>query len=179
MSDEDLLSMCLLLFMAGLDTVAMQLSYSMMHLATHDDDRQRLDGRAVAVPHRHRGISSLLRLRDTRSEGHPRQRLPRLSGQGRSDGLFPDSLGQPLPGRSSSTPTRCSSTGRSTVTSRSEPARTAAWDPIWPARSCRIGLMQWLARIPEFRSAGLAWVSSIHEHGGQIGLDNLPLEWDV
>ncbi len=41
-SDEDLLALCLLLFMAGLDTVAMQLSYSMLHLATHEEDRKRL-----------------------------------------------------------------------------------------------------------------------------------------
>jgi cytochrome P450 len=30
------------MFMAGLDTVAMQLSYSMYHLALHPDDRRRL-----------------------------------------------------------------------------------------------------------------------------------------
>jgi cytochrome P450 len=39
---ERLLSMCLLMFMAGLDTVAAQLSWSFYHLATHPKDRQRL-----------------------------------------------------------------------------------------------------------------------------------------
>lgn len=41
-TEADMLSFCLLMFMAGLDTVAMQLSYSMWHLARHDEDRRRL-----------------------------------------------------------------------------------------------------------------------------------------
>jgi cytochrome P450 len=40
----------------------------------------------------------------------------------------------------------------------------------------RIGLMGWHARIPEYR---LAEGAVIREHGGQIGLDNLPIEWDA
>src|SRR3546814_6469048 len=39
---EDLLSCLPLLFMAGLDTVAAQLSYGMHHLATNPADRERL-----------------------------------------------------------------------------------------------------------------------------------------
>lgn len=38
-SDEDILSCCLLLFMAGLDTVASALSLAMRHLALHPEDR--------------------------------------------------------------------------------------------------------------------------------------------
>jgi cytochrome P450 len=49
-SDEDILSCMLLLFMAGLDTVAAQLSYSFFHLATHDGDRKRLAGDPSLVP---------------------------------------------------------------------------------------------------------------------------------
>jgi cytochrome P450 len=41
-TDGDLLAFCLLMFMAGLDTVAMQLSFSMYHLALNPGDRQRL-----------------------------------------------------------------------------------------------------------------------------------------
>ncbi len=37
--DEDLLSWCLLMFMAGLDTVSIQLGYAFWYLATHPDDR--------------------------------------------------------------------------------------------------------------------------------------------
>ena len=39
---EQLVSFCLLLFLAGLDTVASQLGYSFFHLATHPEDRQRI-----------------------------------------------------------------------------------------------------------------------------------------
>jgi cytochrome P450 len=49
--DEDLLSCMLLLFMAGLDTVAAQLSYAFYHLANHDEDRQRLIDDPSQVPH--------------------------------------------------------------------------------------------------------------------------------
>jgi cytochrome P450 len=40
----------------------------------------------------------------------------------------------------------------------------------------RIGLMDWHARIPDYR---LVEGEPIREHGGQIGLDNLHLEWTV
>jgi cytochrome P450 len=50
-SDEGVLSCMLLLFMAGLDTVASQLSYSLHHLATHDEDRRRLVADPSLVPH--------------------------------------------------------------------------------------------------------------------------------
>ena len=39
---DDLLSWCLLMFMAGLDTVSIQLSYAFWHLATHPSDRERV-----------------------------------------------------------------------------------------------------------------------------------------
>ncbi|GAA1859110.1 cytochrome P450 [Pseudonocardia ailaonensis] len=41
-TDEEIQSLCLLLFMAGLDTVAMQTSFSFLHLATHPEDQQKL-----------------------------------------------------------------------------------------------------------------------------------------
>ena len=41
-SDDELVNCCLLLFLAGLDTVAMSLSYSMYHLATNDTDRKHV-----------------------------------------------------------------------------------------------------------------------------------------
>jgi cytochrome P450 len=41
-TDEALLSICLMLFLAGLDTVGAHLAYAMYHLATHIEDRRRL-----------------------------------------------------------------------------------------------------------------------------------------
>jgi cytochrome P450 len=49
-SDQDLLSCMLLLFMAGLDTVASQLSYSFLHLATHEADRKRVVAEPSIIP---------------------------------------------------------------------------------------------------------------------------------
>jgi cytochrome P450 len=48
--DDQLMSFCLLMFMAGLDTVAAQLSYMVLHLATHPDDRRRLVRKPDLVP---------------------------------------------------------------------------------------------------------------------------------
>lgn len=39
---EQLLSFCLLMFLAGLDTVSIQLTYSTWHLATHPEDRRQI-----------------------------------------------------------------------------------------------------------------------------------------
>lgn len=50
-SDNDLLSCMLLLFMAGLDTVASQLSYSFLHLAKHPADRLRIVSDPDVIPH--------------------------------------------------------------------------------------------------------------------------------
>lgn len=47
-TDEDLVNCCLLLFLAGLDTVAMSLSYAMYHLATNDADRKHVAETAAA-----------------------------------------------------------------------------------------------------------------------------------
>jgi cytochrome P450 len=58
-SDGDLMNCLLLLFMAGLDTVASQVSYIMLHLATHPDDRARLVAEPTLIP---RAIEEMLRV---------------------------------------------------------------------------------------------------------------------
>lgn len=49
-TDDELLQLCILLFLAGLDTVAAQLSYAFWHLATHDTDRARIAGDPGVIP---------------------------------------------------------------------------------------------------------------------------------
>jgi len=49
-TDADLLSLLVFLFMAGLDTVAIQLSYSFFHLATHAGDRERVVAEPGSIP---------------------------------------------------------------------------------------------------------------------------------
>ncbi|MDT4999307.1 MAG: hypothetical protein QOK12_1412, partial [Mycobacterium sp.] len=57
-NDLELLNCLLLLFMAGLDTVSNQLSYAMLHLATHPDDRARIVAEPELIP---RAVEELLR----------------------------------------------------------------------------------------------------------------------
>lgn len=57
-NDTDLLNCLLLLFMAGLDTVASQLSYAMLHLATHPADRARIAAEPTIIP---KAVEEMLR----------------------------------------------------------------------------------------------------------------------
>jgi cytochrome P450 len=174
-TDDELLSLFLLLFQAGLDTVASQLTYSMFHLATHDDDRRRLveDPSLIVI-----AIEEFLRYysfvptgRKVRKEGSiggcPVQpgemvQLP-LSSANRDENEFPNA-------------------------DRVLIDREPNWHIAFGAGPHRclgshlarqelcIGLADWHARVPEYQIApGVELV----EHGGMYGLDHLPLQWDV
>jgi cytochrome P450 len=58
-NDLELLNCLLLLFMAGLDTVAMESSYAMLHLATHPQDRRRIVSDPDIIPN---AVEELLRV---------------------------------------------------------------------------------------------------------------------
>jgi cytochrome P450 len=133
-SDEDLLAMCLLLFMAGLDTVAMQLSYAFLHLATHDDDRRRIVEDPTVIPS---AIEEFLRfysfvtpgrqaVEDTDFNGCPSERARWSTCRSpRPIGIL----------RRSRTPAASSSTGPTSGTSRSAQDRIDASERIWPGSS--------------------------------------------
>jgi cytochrome P450 len=57
-TDDDILNCLLLLFMAGLDTVAAELGYAFHHLATHHKDRQRIVAEPALIQH---AVEELLR----------------------------------------------------------------------------------------------------------------------
>src|SRR5262249_44476282 len=57
-TEADLMSLVQLLFLAGLDTGASQLSYTMWHLATHDEDRRAIVAEPELIP---AAIEELLR----------------------------------------------------------------------------------------------------------------------
>ncbi len=173
-SDEDLLSLCLLLFMAGLDTVAMQLSYSMLHLATHADDRRRLMAEPILWP---TAIEEFLRYYSFVTPGR------KIVQDGEFQGC-PIRAGQmvylPLVSANRD-PQEFSDAGK--VLIDREVNRHIAFG-VGPHRclgthlarqELRIGLVEWHARIPDYR---LAEGSAIVEHGGQVGLDNLDLVWN-
>jgi cytochrome P450 len=172
-SDADMMAFCLLMFMAGLDTVSTQLSYSVLHLATHEDDRARLNADpALLGP----AIEEFLRyyafvtpgrkvLHDTELAGQPIKAgemvfLP-LMAANRDEHEFPDA-------------------GR--VIIDRPPSRHLAFG-AGPHRclgshlarlELTIALREWQAAVPDYH---LDPATPIREHGGQIGLSNLPLTW--
>jgi cytochrome P450 len=174
-SDQDLLSFCLLMFTAGLDTVAAQLSYSTYHLALHPDDRRRLAADPALWPS---AIEEFLRYyafvspgrkatRDTEVGGCPVGAgqmvfLP-LASANRDEAEFPEANQVKIDRQNNrhlafgAGPHRCLG---------SHLAR----------RELMIGLTVWHQRIPEYR---LDPDVAITEHGRQVGLNNLPLVWDV
>ncbi len=173
--DQELLDFCLLMFMAGLDTVAAQLSYSFWHLATHVDDRNRIVADPSLIPG---AIEEFLRfysfvtpgrkvMSDTAIAGCPVKAgsmvyLPIVSAN-RDPREF-DNAGQVIIDRVDNRhiafgagPHRCLG---------SHLARA----------ELRVAMEMWHERVPNYRiQPGV----ELREHGGQIGLDNLPIEWDV
>ena len=77
MPDEDILNIFNQLMLAGLDTVKSALSYSFLHLATHDTDRRRVVDDPVDHPGRDRGVPARLSARHGGSQAQPGHRLPR------------------------------------------------------------------------------------------------------
>jgi cytochrome P450 len=172
-SRDDLLSWCLLMFMAGLDTVSIQLAYSYWHLATHDEDRRRIVEEPGVIP---AAIEELLRyyafvaparkvVTDVDFHGCPLRAgdmvLVPLSAATRDPQLFPEP-DRVILDRSPNNhiafgagPHRCLG---------SHLAR----------RELRIALEEWHRRIPEYR---LTEGVEVTEHGGMYGIDRLELSW--
>jgi cytochrome P450 len=174
-SDADMMAFCLLMFMAGLDTVNTQLTYSALHLATHDEDRRRInEDPSLLAP----AIEEFLRyysfvtpgrkvLQDTELAGVEIKAgemvfLP-LVAANRDENEFPN--------------------GSQVIIDRKENRHIAFG--AGPHRclgshlarlELNIALEEWHKRIPDYR---IDPSIPIREHGGQIGLSNLPLEWDV
>ncbi|WP_094294195.1 cytochrome P450 [Mycobacterium neumannii] len=171
-SDGDLLNCLLLLFMAGLDTVASQLSYAMLHLATHDEDRARIVAEPELIP---RAIEEMLRVypivqtarkatQDMEFHGCPVKAgdmasFP-LAAAGRDETVFPRArevdLDRGVARHISfgAGPHRClgSHLARQEMT---------------------VFLEEWHARIPAYRVT-----ETPVEHAGQVfGLDSLQLSW--
>jgi cytochrome P450 len=174
-SDSDMLAWCLLMFMAGLDTVSIQLSYSFWYLAGHPDDRARLIAdpslAAAAVEEFLRYFSfvntSRKATRDLDFHGCPVKKndtvMTPLSAVNRDPALFPDPESVILDRAANNHiafgagPHRCLG---------SHLAR----------RELRIALEEWHTRIPDYR---LTEGVEVVEHGGMYGIDVLELTWDV
>lgn len=175
--DDDLLNCMLLLFMAGLDTVASQLSYAFYHLATHASDRVRLvddpelAGSAVEEFLRAYPIVMVGRqvTRDVEFAGCPLKAGEVVSfalpSAGRDAKVFPNSTAYEIDRGMvrhisfGAGPHRCLG---------SHLAR----------REMLIALQEWHRLIPDYR---LPDGATITEHGGNgvFGIDRLPIVWDA
>jgi cytochrome P450 len=173
--DQDMLDFCLLMFMAGLDTVAAQLTYNFWHLATHPDDRRRLVAEPSLWPS---AIEELLRyysfvtpsrkvVKDTEIAGCPIKagqmvHLPLVSAN-RDPREFEDADRVIIDRQANrhiafgAGPHRCLG---------SHLAR----------EELLTAMTMWHERIPDYRVAPDV---EVFEHGGQIGIESLQLVWDV
>jgi cytochrome P450 len=174
--DEDILSCCLLLFMAGLDTVASQLSYTFFHLATHDEDRKRLVADPGLIPH---AIEETMRAypivqtarratQDVEFHGCPIKAgdmvaFP-LGFAGRDEATYPNAKQVDLDRKNpkhisfGAGPHRC----LGSHLARQEMA---------------VALEEWHKLIPDYRVTDM---DAVVEHsGGVYSLEALPLAWDA
>ncbi len=173
--EADMLSWCLLMFMAGLDTVSIQLSYSFWHLADHPEERARLVADPSLAP---AAVEEFLRYfafvapsrkvtRDTDFHGCPMKKgdmvLVPLSAATRDPAGFADPA---------------------TVTLDRSPNNHVAFG-VGPhrclgshlaRRELRVAIEEWHARIPEYH---LTPGVDVIEHGGMYGIDTLELSWDT
>lgn len=136
LSREELLDICFLFLIAGLDTVTDSLDCFFVYLARHPEHRHQLVEQPDILPH---AVEELLRWET------PVPGVVRIAMQDVEVGGCPISKGErvsPLLGAANTdpaefpTPNWWTSLAARTVTGRSAAARTAASDPTWPGWSC-------------------------------------------
>jgi cytochrome P450 len=170
---DDLLSMCLLMFQAGMDTVSSQLAYIFWHLATHPEDRLRIVEEPSVIP---AAVEEFLRFyafvapgrqltRDVSFAGCPMKAgemvfVP-LCGATRDPDLFEDASSF-----------RMDRSVNNHIAFGAGPHRCLG--SHLARMELQFALEEWHARIPEYR---LAESQDIQEHGGMFGLDTLYLVW--
>ncbi|HEY8545889.1 MAG TPA: cytochrome P450 [Acidimicrobiales bacterium] len=174
-AEADLLSCLLLLFMAGLDTVAAQLSYGMHHLATHPADRARLVADPSLIPS---AVEEVLRTfpivqtarkvaEDVEFHGCPLKAgdmvvFP-LGSANRDEEAFDGATEFRL----DRGPTRHVAFGAG-------PHRCLG--SHLARQEMAIALEEWHRRIPDYRLDGDR--PAVEHCGGVYGLDALPLTWE-
>jgi cytochrome P450 len=176
-ASEDLLSWCLLMFMAGLDTVSIQLSYAFWHLATHPDDQRQVASDRSVVP---AAVEEFLRqfafvapsrkvMRDTDFHGCPLKKddmvFAPLCGATRDPDVFGDDAAT----------VRFDRAVNNHVAFGAGPHRCLG--SHLARRELRVALEEWHRAIPTYR---LTPGVEVTEHGGGLyGIDRLELSWDV
>jgi cytochrome P450 len=171
--DASLLSCFILLFMAGLDTVASQVSYALYDLATHPDTRSRIVADPSTVP---AYVEEVLRVypivqtarkvtTDTTFHGCPMKAgdmaLFPLNAVGRDERQYPQSTKTDV----DRGPTRHLAFGA---------GQHRCLGSHLARQELAILLDEWHKRIPDYELAG----KPTEHAGGVFGLNNLPLRWD-
>jgi cytochrome P450 len=175
LSEQELLDICFVLVLAGLDTTRGQSGYLWHHLATHDEDRRRI----VADPSLGKGaIEETLRLytiiigdgrkiaQDCDFHGVPLQhgQMAWLSvaGANRDPRVFEDP-----------TTFKLDRYGNKHLGFAGGPHRCLG--AHLARQEMAIALEEWHRRIPEYRLGE----APVYERGGMLTLFSLPLEWDT
>ncbi|MDV3124463.1 cytochrome P450 [Mycobacterium sp. 21AC1] len=174
-SDQDLLSFCLLMFMAGLDTVSVTLGWAFLHLARNDADRQRIVAEPSAIP---TAVEEFVRayaiviparkvMSDINIQGCPMKagdmvNIP-LNTATRDEAAFVDAKTVDI------TRTPNNHIGFGAGPHRCLGSHLAR-------QELRIALEEWHRRIPDYR---VATGAQMVESGSQLGLETLPLVWDL
>ncbi|MFI6516478.1 cytochrome P450 [Spirillospora sp. NPDC050679] len=170
--EEDLLAFCLLLFMAGLDTVTGQLSYTFWHLATHPEDRAVLRERPEAVPD---AIEEFLRAHSIVLPGRRLTRDAEVAGCPMKAG---DMVMMPLT-MANRDPAVFADPARVVLdrTANRHLAFGAGPHRCLGAHlarlELRVALEEWHRRIPDYALDGEA----VEHAYGLLGMDELPLRW--
>jgi cytochrome P450 len=175
-TDADLLSCMLLLFMAGLDTVASQLSYSFLHLATHEKDRRRIAADPGLIPG---AIEEFLRAFAIVQTARKATRDIDFHG-------CPIKKGEvvKLPLGSANRDPREHERGGQVDLDASRPRHISfgagphrCLGSHLARQEMVIFLEEWHRLIPEYELADAAAV--VEHSGGVYGIDALPLRWNV
>lgn len=174
-TDQDLLSFCLLMFMAGLDTVSVTLGWTFLHLARNENDRQKIVNEPTIIP---TAVEEFVRayaiviparkvMQDIEVQGCPMKagdmvNIP-LAAATRDDAAFANATSVNITRKPNNHigfgagPHRCLG---------SHLAR----------QELRIALEEWHKRIPNY---GVTPDAQMLESGTQLGLESLPLVWDI
>jgi cytochrome P450 len=172
--DQDLLSFCLLLFMAGLDTVTAQLSYAFHHLGTHPADRERLAADPSLAP---KAVEEFLRVYPIVQTGRKVTEDVNFHGLELKAGdqvVFPLAATGRDPGQyERATEVDLDREVTRHVSFGAGPHRCLG--AHLARQELKVALEVWHERIPHY---ALVEGASIAEHaGGVYGLDRLPLIW--
>jgi cytochrome P450 len=172
---DELLSFCLLMFMAGLDTVSIQLSFLWYHLATHDADRQRVVDDPAVIP---MAIEEGLRYYSFVPTGRKVTQDVEFAGCPMKKG---DMVHLYTPGACRD-PRAFEDADRFVIDREVNPHIAFGAGPHrclgshLARRELKVAMEEWHTRIPHYR---LDPSVPVMEHGAMIGIDALSLLWDT